>query len=124
MHSRFGILAGIFGFAAVALGAFGAHALRGILSEAALATFQTAVQYQFWHALGLLGVALARTSMPARALRIAGIAFVIGIVLFCGSLYGLSLSGWRTFGWFTPLGGVAFLVGWAALIVNFWRGTR
>lgn len=108
---------------AVAAGAFGAHALRARLAPDALAIFQTAVQYQFWHALGLLAIGvLLRMSPRDRLLGVAAWLLVAGIVLFCGSLYLLALSGVRAVGVVTPFGGVAFLAGWAALAASAWRG--
>lgn len=105
---------------AVILGAFGAHALRAGLDADALAVWKTAVDYQFWHALGLVGIALlARDAVPDGRLRTAAIAFVVGIVLFCASLYALALGAPRALGLLTPLGGVAFIVGWLALALAF-----
>lgn len=109
------IAAALAGAASVALGAFGAHALRATLDDAALATWRTAIDYAFWHALALLGsAALARERMT-RALAIAASAFVVGIVLFSGSLCALALGAPRAVGVITPFGGVAFIVGWLAL---------
>ncbi|MFO1323128.1 MAG: DUF423 domain-containing protein [Burkholderiales bacterium] len=103
-------------FVAVALGAFGAHALKGRLTPDLLAVWQTAVAYHAWHALGLFGVGLLLLHGPGRPLAgVAGWLFVAGIVLFSGSLYALALTGLRGLGAVTPFGGVAFLAGWAAL---------
>jgi uncharacterized membrane protein YgdD (TMEM256/DUF423 family) len=101
----------------VALGAFGAHGLRGRLSPEMLAVFETGVRYQMYHALALLAIAATLPRIEGRAVLIAGWSFVTGIVLFSGSLYALALSGVTTLGAITPLGGVAFLVGWIALAV-------
>jgi uncharacterized membrane protein YgdD (TMEM256/DUF423 family) len=109
------------GAAAVLLGAFGAHALRNSLDERALATWHTAVDYQFWHALALLAPGLMMRSATSPALRIAALAFCTGIVLFCGSLYLLALGAPRGFGAVTPIGGVALLAGWLALAWHAWR---
>lgn len=98
----------------VAFGAFGAHALRERLEPRMLEVFQTGVQYQFLHGLALLLLAALSQGDPLRY-RMSAICFLIGIVLFSGSLYALSLSGVRGFGAVTPLGGVLFLVGWGAL---------
>ncbi|NCT66043.1 MAG: DUF423 domain-containing protein [Rhodanobacteraceae bacterium] len=118
----FPLLAAAFaGATAVLLGAFGAHALRGLLDEHALATWRTAVDYQFWHALALLGVGLLAQARSSRALSVATIAFVTGLLLFCGSLYALALGAPRGFGAITPLGGVAFITGWLALGVHVAR---
>ena len=101
----------IFGASAVALGAFGAHALRGILPPQALETWHTAVQYHFWHTLAFALAAM----MPSRSARFADALFAVGIVLFCGSLYVLALGAPRWTGAITPAGGVAFIAGWMAL---------
>lgn len=106
---------GIAGFLAVAAGAFAAHGLRPHLAPDALALFETAARYQMYHALALLAVALLAGRARARALTVAGTAFLAGIVLFSGSLYALALTGWHSLGAVTPFGGLAFLVGWAAL---------
>jgi len=109
-------LAALLMFIAVALGAFGAHALKARLSADMLGVWQTAVQYHAWHALALLAVGLMLRNWPELApLQWAGWLFVVGIVLFSGSLYALALTGTRFLGAITPLGGVAFLVGWLAL---------
>lgn len=108
-------LGALFGFLGVALGAFGAHALRSRLTPADLDIYQTGVQYQLVHALALLAVAWAWTRWPAGTVAAAGWAFVVGVVVFSGSLYTLVLSGQRWLGAVTPVGGVAFLVGWALL---------
>jgi len=99
----------------VGLGAFGAHAVRGRLSPDALATFETGVRYQMYHALALLAVAYAVQRWGGALPSWAGGLFVAGIVLFSGSLYALSLSGTRVLGAVTPFGGLAFLAGWACL---------
>jgi uncharacterized membrane protein YgdD (TMEM256/DUF423 family) len=100
----------------VALGAFGAHALRGTVPDASLGVWNTGVQYHLAHALAVLLVALARPQ--GRAGRAAAPLFVTGILLFSGSLYLLVLTGTRWWGAVTPLGGVAFLLGWLALVVS------
>jgi uncharacterized membrane protein YgdD (TMEM256/DUF423 family) len=107
-----GALCGLLG---VALGAFGAHALKAQLGAEALATFEVGVRYQMYHALALLAAGWAYTRWPGRAVIAGGCLFVLGIVLFSGSLYALSLSGVRMFGAVTPFGGVAFVVGWCCL---------
>jgi uncharacterized membrane protein YgdD (TMEM256/DUF423 family) len=113
--------AALAGAAAVVLGAFGAHLLRASLDEHALATWHTAVDYQFWHALALLATGVLMRSRATNALRVAALAFGIGIVLFCGSLYLLALGAPRGFGAITPLGGVAFIVGGLALAFHALR---
>src|SRR5512139_1495167 len=109
-------------FVAVGTGAFGAHALRARLAPDALAIWQTAVQYHFWHGLGLLGAGILLLQRPeSGALASAAVLFVAGIVLFSGSLYALALTGAKAFGIVTPFGGVAFLGAWAALGWAAWR---
>lgn len=107
----------------MAAGAFGAHALKARVSAESLATYQTGVQYHLIHSLALLAVAWAATRFggSSTAPAVAGWAFATGIVLFSGSLYLLALVGVRQLGWITPVGGVAFLVGWLAL---GWAGIR
>ncbi len=108
-------LGAAFGGLAVVLGAFGAHALRATLSPDDLATFEIGVRYQMYHALGLLAVAWATTQWNEATVTAAGWAFVVGILVFSGSLYTLVLTGQRWLGAVTPIGGVAFIVGWALL---------
>jgi uncharacterized membrane protein YgdD (TMEM256/DUF423 family) len=116
MNNLFLVLAGINGFIAVSLGAFAAHGLKSMLGPDLLATFQTGVQYHMYHSLALLAVGILVLQFPAQTgLRIAGFLFLAGIVIFSGSLYVLALSGIRWLGAITPLGGVAFLAGWALL---------
>ena len=111
------VLGAAFMFVAVALGAFGAHALKGRLAPDMTSVWQTAVQYQAWHALALFGLGLLMLHFPERAgLGLAGWLFVAGILLFSGSLYVLALTGVRGLGAVTPFGGVAFLAGWAVLV--------
>jgi len=117
------MLSAFFGFTGVALGAFAAHGLKSRLSAEYLAVFQTGVHYQMIHALALFGVALLSLHAPSRLLGIAGGAFVLGILLFSGSLYALALVGIGKLGIITPIGGVAFLVGWACLGLSAWRLT-
>ena len=109
-------------FAAVGTGAFGAHALKSKLAPDLMAVYQTAVQYHFWHALGLLAVGILLLQKPdSGALAAAAWLLVAGLVLFSGSLYALSLTGVRGLGAVTPLGGLAFLAAWAALAWAAWR---
>ena len=110
------------GLLAVALGAFGAHALRDRLDDYARGVFETAVQYHFFHSLALLGVGLLALQLPGSTLlRSSGVAFLVGIFVFSGSLYVLSMTGQRWLGAITPIGGVAFMVGWACLAIAGWR---
>ena len=111
------LLAGL----AVAAGAFGAHALRAVLSPAALATFETAVRYQMVHALALLAVGWAVTRWPSRAIVWAGWLMLAGSVLFCASLYLLALTGSRALVLATPIGGVAWLAAWGCLAAGALR---
>ena len=104
-----------YGFIAVALGAFGAHALKQKLSTDMLAVWRTAVEYQFYHALALLLIGVLARQMPASSFNAAGICFAAGVLLFSGSLYALALSDVRMLGAVTPLGGLLFLMGWIFL---------
>jgi uncharacterized membrane protein YgdD (TMEM256/DUF423 family) len=113
------LLGSINAFLAVGLGAFGAHGLQKILSEQALQTWHTAVQYHFYHALGLLLIALLVEKLPA-AVNVGWLMFA-GILLFSGSLYALSLSGIKILGAITPLGGLCFLAAWLWLAVLAYR---
>jgi uncharacterized membrane protein YgdD (TMEM256/DUF423 family) len=117
MNARLALtLAAALLFAAVGLGAFGAHALRERLAPDLAAVYQTAVQYHFWHGLGLLAIGILLAQRPESGLlAAAGWLMVAGIVLFCGSLYALALTGIRGLGAVTPFGGVAFLAAWAVL---------
>ncbi|MDH4172212.1 MAG: DUF423 domain-containing protein [Betaproteobacteria bacterium] len=104
--------------AGVALGAFGAHALKARLPTEMLAVWSTGVQYHLWHALGMILVGLAAAVIPDGPwLRAAGLLLLTGIVLFPGSLYALALGAPKWLGPVTPLGGAAFLLGWLALVV-------
>jgi uncharacterized membrane protein YgdD (TMEM256/DUF423 family) len=104
-------------FIGVALGAFGAHGLRSRLSAEMLAVFETGVRYQMYHALAILIVALAAARLDGWLIRAAGWLFTGGIVVFSGSLYALALSGVTILGAVTPIGGLAFLGGWACLVL-------
>ncbi|MGN6120094.1 MAG: DUF423 domain-containing protein [Rhodanobacter sp.] len=111
-HLATALLVGLAGASAVLLGAFGAHALRGVLDARAVELWHTAVEYHAWHALALaLAVALGH----GRGARVATVAFAAGIVLFSGSLYALALGAPRWTGIITPFGGLAFVIGWLAL---------
>ena len=113
MINRFLVLAALNGFLVVALGAFGAHALKAMLSTEMLDVFQTAVQYHMFHLTGLLAVhVLVRETGLTSALLLAGNLFLAGIVLFCGSLYLLAVTGVSALGMITPVGGLCFLAGW------------
>ena len=122
MDRTFAGLGAALAFVGVALGAFGAHALRGRLGAADLATFETGVRYQMYHAFALFVVAWAHTRWPGASVTAAGWLFLAGVVVFSGSLYVLVLSGQRAWGAVTPVGGVAFLFGWGLLAWSVWRG--
>jgi uncharacterized membrane protein YgdD (TMEM256/DUF423 family) len=125
MARTFLLLAALSGFAAVALGAFGAHGLKARLGTDLLAVYQTGVQYHFYHTLALLAVALLALQAPQlSSLRWSGWLFAAGILIFSGSLYVLALSGVRWLGAITPFGGVAFLGGWLLLAVAAWQWSR
>jgi uncharacterized membrane protein YgdD (TMEM256/DUF423 family) len=119
---RFFFLSGaVAAFIAVALGAFGAHSLKTKLSADMLNIFEIGVRYQMYHALGLIAVAWATTRWPEANLNAAGWAFIVGIIVFSGSLYLLSATDIRWLGAITPIGGLAFLIGWAILIWSIGR---
>src|SRR5262245_22130584 len=122
MDRLFVVLGALSAVVAVGLGAFGAHGLRGKLSDDLLGVFETGVRYQMYHALGLLACGWAVTRWPSSAVTAAGWLFVGGTLVFSGSLYALALSGQRWLGAVTPLGGLAFLAGWIALAWGAWSG--
>lgn len=107
------------GASAVLLGALGAHVMRRLVSAPMLDVWQTAVHFQFWHALALAVCALS--ARRSHAAHLGAILFALGIVLFCGSLYALALGAPRMLGIVTPLGGLAFVAGWIALGVALYR---
>ncbi|MFT0621326.1 DUF423 domain-containing protein [Ectopseudomonas guguanensis] len=115
------LLSAFAGFTGVALGAFAAHGLKNRLTPEYLAVFQTGTHYQLIHALALFGVGLLALHMPGRLINLAGGAFAVGILLFSGSLYLLTLSGIGKLGMITPFGGVTFLIGWLCLGLAAWR---
>jgi len=106
----------------VALGAFAAHALKSRMPPETLAVFQTGVQYQFYHSLGLILVGIvAQRYQGSILLSVAGLLMAVGILLFSGSLYALSTTGIRSLGIITPIGGVAFIGAWLLLALGVWR---
>ncbi len=113
----FVILGAVLGGLGVAAGAFGAHALRAQLEPRMLEVFETGARYQMYHALALFAAAWVWQQTQAPAAQIAGWAFVAGILLFSGSLYAMAFTGVRGLGAVTPVGGVAFIIGWVALAV-------
>jgi uncharacterized membrane protein YgdD (TMEM256/DUF423 family) len=118
--SRTLAIAGLLLALATACGAFGAHALKTHLAPDRLQLWETAVRYHFFQALGLLGVGLALRSLDAAMLRNAAVLIVVGIVLFSGSLYALSLGGPRALGALTPVGGLAWIAGWLLFAYALW----
>ena len=116
MDRTFLLIGALAAFLGVAFGAFGAHALRARLSPENLEVFGTGVRYQMYHAFAVLVVALALARLDGWILRSAGWLFTIGILVFSGSLYAVALTGVRTFGAITPIGGVAFLAGWGLMV--------
>ncbi len=122
MSKLFLILGSVNGFLAVALGAFGAQGLKARISPELLAVYETAVQYHMTHALALLAVGTLARWLPGSAqLQWAGWLFLVGIILFSGSLYLLSAAGLVWLGPITPIGGTAFLAGWILLAVAAFR---
>lgn len=117
MDRTFLLLGALGGFLAVALGAFGAHALRARLSPDMLAVFETGVRYQMYHSLALLLVASMIPRLGGWLIATAGWLFTAGIVIFSGSLYLLATTGVTILGAITPIGGLAFLAGWACLAI-------
>lgn len=103
---------------AVGLGAFGAHALKAKLeADGTLATFQTAVHYQFYHTLALLAIGILMTKYSSQWLNYSGYSMMLGLIIFSGSLYILCFTGMKWLGAITPIGGLAFIVGWACLLL-------
>lgn len=117
MDRTFLLIGAFSGFIAVALGAFGAHGLRARLSPEMLAVFETGVRYQMYHTLAILFVAVAAARFDGWIVNGAGWAFTLGILIFSGSLYALALTGVTMLGAITPIGGLAFIVGWGLLVV-------
>ena len=122
MKNRTILLAGaIFMALAVLLGAFGAHALKKVLSPDMLAIYKTGVEYQFYHALGLLLIGVIGFHIRSKYIQWAGLFISIGIIIFSGSLYVLTLSGIKALGAITPIGGLSFVVGWIFLAIAIWK---
>lgn len=122
MARLFLIIAAISGFFAVVIGAFAAHGLKKVLAPEMIEVVKTGVQYQMYHALALLLIALWLSHKPATlGLKAGGLAFILGSLLFSGSLYALALGAPRWLGPITPLGGLCFLIGWLLLLVAAWR---
>lgn len=111
-------IASLLMFFAVALGAFGAHGLKSKLSEHYFDVFKTGVLYHALHALALFAVAWVSTQTPDHKVHLAGYFFVLGVFLFSGSLYGLSITQFKPFAFLTPFGGLSFLMGWVLLFLS------
>jgi uncharacterized membrane protein YgdD (TMEM256/DUF423 family) len=128
MHKRFLITAAILGAISVALGAFGAHALKAILPESALPIYETAIRYQFYHVFALAITAILYEKYPNQSIINAAACFIVGMIFFCGSLYLLTLRAatgieWLRFvGPFTPVGGLFFIAGWLQLAWGIKKG--
>lgn len=122
MPRLFLIIATLSGFFAVVVGAFAAHGFKKILPPESIEVIKTGVQYQMYHALALLAVGLWLSHKPKMpGLKAGGLAFILGTLMFSGSLYTLALGGPRWFGPITPVGGLCFLIGWLSLLVAAWR---
>jgi uncharacterized membrane protein YgdD (TMEM256/DUF423 family) len=117
MNRGFFALGAVLALLAVAFGAFGAHVLEPRIGADRLATFETAARYQMYHALALLIVGLAFERLAAGPALWSGRLFAAGVVVFCGSLYGLALGAPRWFGAVAPLGGLCFMTGWLSLAI-------
>jgi len=115
LNRRWVLVAALAAAIAVGAGAFGAHSLKARLGLELLAVWETAARYQMYHALALLAVAAAAQAWRGPVVRAAGWLFVVGMLLFCGSLYLLALTGVSRLGAITPIGGVAFIAGWCCL---------
>jgi uncharacterized membrane protein YgdD (TMEM256/DUF423 family) len=117
--NRFLSLGALFGLLAVIIGAFGAHGIENSLSEHALARYHTGVEYQFYHVMALLilGVISSQHQTTPKLIKLSGVFFIAGILLFSGSLYLYALTGNTKFGMVTPIGGLAFILGWVFLLI-------
>lgn len=124
MQRLFFIAGCAFAFVGVGLGAFAAHGLKAVLDAPALATFETGVRYQMYHALALLAAAWAQPVWPGRLVVASGWLFIAGILVFSGTLYVIVLAQARWLGAVTPLGGLALLAGWLCLALAAWTGTQ
>ncbi|MDP5031246.1 MAG: DUF423 domain-containing protein [Paraglaciecola sp.] len=111
------VAAGLSAMLSVMLGAFAAHGLKARLTETMLATFQTGVQYQFYHSLGLILIVLLYRQQPSGLMMWSGTLMLAGMVLFSGSLYGLALTRLSWLGPITPLGGMCFVFAWLLLVI-------
>ncbi len=127
MHKGFLKIAAITGILSVVLGAFAAHALKGLVSDHSVTTFETGVRYQFYHVFALMAVGIFYKEFPSGILIWAGRFFLLGILLFSGSLYTLAIvqasvkPGYNWIGAITPFGGICFIAGWLLLFLSFFR---
>ncbi len=127
MHKGFLKIAAITGLLSVVLGAFAAHSLKNMVSNHAIATFETAVRYQFYHVFALLAVGILCKDFSGKTMLWAGRFFIAGIILFSGSLYALAFvqaavrPGYNWIGAITPFGGVCFITGWLLMFISFFR---
>lgn len=121
MNHRLLFIAAISGFIAVALGAFGAHGLKNIASAEMVNIFKLAVEYQFYHTFALVSLAFAAQWLSAKWLNWSAGFFIVGILLFSGSLYLYALTGVKWIGPITPMGGLCLLIGWALFAISAWR---
>lgn len=122
MSRAFLVLGAVNAFLCVVLGALGAHGLKSILAPDILTTFQVGVQYHFYHAIGLILVGLTLNRFPqARALKFSGILMLIGIVLFSGTLYIVSVTGWKGLSMTAPLGGMSYMSAWLLFAWAIWK---
>ncbi len=119
MARKFLLIASLSALLAVVLGAFGAHGLKAILDASGQATYETGVRYHFYHTFGLFIVALLLQQRYTKWLRNAGWFFILGMFLFSGSLYLLSVFGWKWLGPITPIGGTFFIIGWGCIFWNY-----
>lgn len=124
MHKRLLAAAALLGFLSVALGAFGAHALKQIIDPPSLAIFETGVRYQFYHVFAIALAGILYGSFPDKKILLAGNLFLLGTCLFSGSLYILAISGIRWLGAITPLGGVSYMAGWLLLAWSVLRPAK
>ena len=117
--NKFLTIGAAFGLVAVIIGAFGAHGLEKSLSPHALTRYHTGVEYQFYHVFALIIIGVLKTKQTGSSLllKYSGIAFIIGILLFSGSLYLYAITGITKFGMITPIGGLSFIIGWVFLIL-------
>ncbi len=115
------LLGAINAMASVMLGAFGAHGLKNKLNAQAMVTFQTGVEYHFYHSLGLLIIGILITQLPVAGIKLTGWLMFIGIILFSGSLYILAITGIRQLGMITPIGGICFILAWGLLAITVFK---